>query len=371
MKKLGLIVNPIAGMGGRVGLKGTDGPEILKKAIKLGAEPVAQARTIVALDVITSIKEAITLVTCPHKMGEEAAIHCGFQPEIVDGISSSSTDARDTMKAAKDMLEMGVAMLLFAGGDGTARDVYKATGDSLVALGIPTGVKTQSAVFARNPSAAGELCALYLLGKAKKVHEAEVMDINEEDFREGKLSARLYGYLKIPYRSRYVQRVKSGSSPDEKYAQEAIAAAVIENMSDAHLYIVGPGTTTRTIMEKLDLDYSLLGIDIVHNRKLVGKDLSEAEILKEIAGKKCELIITPIGGQGYLLGRGNQQLSPEVLTRVGKDNIIIVATQNKIHSLNGRPLLIDTGDEKTDQLLSGYSKVIIGYRDTIIYRVKH
>ena len=253
----------------------------------------------------------------------------------------------------------------------TARDVYKAIGNSLLVLGIPTGVKIQSAVFARNPSAAGELCALYFQGKAKKVREAEVMDINEENFREGNLSARLYGYLKIPYRSRYVQRVKSGSSPDEKYIQEAIAGAVIESMSDAYLYIVGPGTTTRTIMEKLDLDYSLLGIDIVYKRQLVGKDLNEAEILEEIKGKKCKLIITPIGGQGYLLGRGNQQLSPEVIARVGKDNIIIVATQNKIHSLNGRPLLIDTGEKQTDQLLSGYSKVIIGSRDTIIYRVKY
>ncbi len=371
MKKLGLIVNPIAGMGGRVGLKGTDGPEILEKALKLGAEPVAQSRTIEALKAITPIKEAITLVTCPVEMGEGAAIHCGFRPQIIDGISTSSTDARDTRKAAKTMLDMGVAMLLFAGGDGTARDIHKAVSNSLVVLGIPTGVKIHSAVFARNPFTAGELCALYLQGKAKKVHEAEVMDINEEDFRKGILSARLYGYLKIPYRSRYVQRVKSGSPPHEKYAQEAIAAAVIEIMSDAYLYILGPGTTTRTIMEKLNLDYSLLGIDIVHKRKLIGKDLNEAEILKEISGKKCKLIITPIGGQGYILGRGNQQLSPEVIARVGKDNIIIVATQNKIHSLMGQPLLVDTGDKETDQLLSGYSKVIIGYHDSIIYRVKH
>lgn len=371
MKKLGLIVNPIAGMGGRVGLKGTDGPEILKKAIKLGAEPVAHSRTIEALKAITSIKETITLFTCPAKMGEEAAIHYGFKLKIVDDISTSSTDARDTRKAAKTMLDMRVAMLLFAGGDGTARDIYEAIGNSMVVLGIPTGVKIQSAVFARNPLAAGELCALYLQNKAKKVQEAEVMDINEEDFRKGILSARLHGYLRIPYRSRYLQRVKSGSPPNEKYAQQAIAAAVIENMSDAYLYILGPGTTTRTIMEKLNLDYSLLGIDIVHKKKLVGKDLSEAEILKEIQGKKCKLIITPIGGQGYLLGRGNQQLSPEVIARVDKDNIIIVATQNKIHSLKGQPLFVDTGDSKTDQLLSGYSKVIIGYRDTIIYRVRH
>ncbi len=371
MKKLGLIVNPIAGMGGRVGLKGTDGPKILERAIKLGAKSVSHNRTCEALKVLVSLKDSIDLYTCPRKMGEDTAIDCGFVPQIIDGVSLSSTTAKDTQRAARAMRDKGVDILLFAGGDGTARDVYEAIGHSTVVLGIPTGVKVHSAVFARNPLAAGDLCAIYLQGKAKKVIEAEVMDINEEDFRNGILSARLYGYLKIPYRSRYVQRLKSGSSPDEKYAQEAIAASVIENMSDTHHYIVGPGTTTRTIMEKLGLDYSLLGIDVVFKKRLVGKDLNEKEILSLIKGKPSLLILTPIGGQGYLLGRGNQQISPEVISHVGKDNIIIVATPNKINSLAGRPLLVDSGDGETDRLLSGYFRIFTSYRDSIIYRVQH
>jgi len=371
MNKLGLIINPIAGMGGRVGLKGTDGPEILEKAIQLGAKPVSHRRTGEALKALLSLKDSVTLFTCPRKMGEEIAIDCGFAPQIIDGVSLSSTSAKDTQKAARAMQERGVDILLFSGGDGTARDVYEAIGNSTVVLGIPTGVKVHSAVFARNPLAAGELCALYLQGKAKKVMEAEVMDINEEDFRRGILSARLYGYLKIPYRSRYLQRLKSGSSPDERYAQEAIAASVIENMSDSFYYIIGPGTTTRTIMEKLGLDYSLLGIDIVYKKSLVGKDLNEEEILSFIKGKPSKLILTPIGGQGYLLGRGNQQISPEVISHVGKDHIIIVATPNKINSLAGRPLLIDSGDGQTDRLLSGYYRVFTSYRDSIIHKVQH
>lgn len=371
MKKLGLIVNPIAGMGGRVGLKGTDGTEILEKALKLGAKPVSLQRTGETLKELISLKDSITLFTCPRKMGEETAIDCGFSPQIIKGVSLSSTTAKDTQNAARAMQERGVDILLFAGGDGTARDVYEAIGNSLVCLGIPTGVKVHSAVFARNPSAAGELCLLYLQGKMKKAIESEVMDINEEDFRRGILSARLYGYLKIPYRSRYVQRLKSGSPPDERYAQEAIASSIIENMSDTFHYIIGPGTTTRTIMEKLGLDYSLLGIDIVYKKKLVGKDLSEEEILSLIKGKQNMLVLTPIGGQGYLLGRGNQQISPEVISHVGRDNIIIVATPNKIHSLAGRPLLVDTGDGQTDQLLSGYFRVFTSYRDSIIYRIQH
>lgn len=371
MKKLGLIVNPIAGMGGRVGLKGTDGPEILEKAVQLGAKPVSLQRTGKALKALVSLKDSITLFTCPTKMGEDSATDCGFSPQIIGGVSLSSTTAQDTKKAASAMQAKGVDILLFAGGDGTARDVYEAIGNSTVVLGIPTGVKVHSAVFARNPSAAGELCAQYLQEKAKKITEAEVMDINEEDFRRGILSARLYGYLKIPYRSRYLQRLKSGSSPDERYSQEAIAASIIENMSNTDHYIIGPGTTTRTIMEKLGLDYSLLGIDIVYRRRLVGKDLNEEEILNLIRGKQNKLILTPIGGQGYLLGRGNQQISPEVISHVGRDNIIIVATPNKINSLAGRPLLVDTGDGLTDQLLSDYFRVFTSYRDSIIYRVKH
>lgn len=369
MKKLGLIVNPIAGMGGRVGLKGTDGPEILKKAIELGAKPVAHRRALETLETLLSLKNSIILLTGSRKMGEDAAIECGFTPQIVNCVSSISTTAKDTRIAARAMLERGVDLLLFAGGDGTARDVYEAIGSSTVALGIPTGVKVHSAVFALNPRAAGELCAQYLQGKAKKVSEAEVMDINEEDYRKGILSARLYGYLKIPYRSRYVQRVKSGSSPDDRYSQEAIAASVTENMFNTHHYIIGPGTTTRTMMEKLGLDYSLLGIDIIFQKRLVGKDVNEKELLKRTGGKPSMLVLTPIGGQGYLLGRGNQQISPEVITHVGKGNIIIVATPNKINSLEGRPLLVDTGDEKTDRLLRGYYRVITGYRDSIIYRV--
>jgi predicted polyphosphate/ATP-dependent NAD kinase len=371
MKKLGLIVNPIAGMGGRVGLKGTDGPEILEKAIALGAKPVAHRRTLETLNALASLKDSITLWTCPRKMGEEAAVECGFMPQIIEGVSLYSTTAKDTQNAARAMQEKGVDLLLFAGGDGTARDVYESIGNSTVALGIPTGVKVHSAVFALNPLAASELCALYLQEKAKRVVEAEVMDINEEDFRKGILSAKLYGYLKIPYRSRYVQRLKSGSSPDERYSQEAIAVSLIEDMLDTHHYIIGPGTTTRTIMEKLNLDYSLLGIDIVFRKRLMGKDLNEKEILKLIRGKPSMLVLTPIGGQGYLLGRGNQQISPEVIFHVGKDNIIIVATPNKIHSLGGRPLLVDTGDTRTDNLLSGYYRVITSYRDSIIYRVAH
>ncbi|NIM58115.1 MAG: ATP-NAD kinase [Candidatus Aminicenantes bacterium] len=369
MKKLGLIVNPIAGMGGRVGLKGTDGIDILEKAIKLGAKPQSQNRTIEALKELEPLKGEIKLITYHDKMGEEAANSCCFSPDVIGAITGQTTTASDTKRAAKEMLDSGVDLLLFAGGDGTARDIYNAVGDSMTVLGIPAGVKIHSAVYACNPKRAGELALLFLEEKAKNILEAEVMDIDEEDYRKGRLRAKLYGYLKIPFERRYLQRVKAGSPVSEQYSQEAIAHEITENMSDEYYYIVGPGTTTRAIMKKLNLEDTLLGIDLIHKKKLVGNDLNEEDLLKEIKGEKTKLIITPIGGQGYLFGRGNQQLSPEVIKHVGKDNIIIVATKHKINSLLGRPLLVDTGDGATDQLLNDYFRVITGYREAIIYKV--
>jgi len=371
MKKLGLIVNPIAGMGGRVGLKGTDGSRILEEAKKLGAKPQAQNRAIEALKKLEFLKDSIELITYPHPMGEKAAMSCGFSPKVIGSFPATQTTAQDTQNAAKDMRDLEVDLLLFAGGDGTARDIYTAIGDSMVVLGIPAGVKIHSAVYACNPVRAGELARLYLEGKAKSILEAEVMDINEDDYRMGRLVAKLYGYLRIPFERRYLQRIKAGSAASEKYYQEAIAVSIVEDMSDDYLYIIGPGTTTRAVMERLNLDCSLLGIDLVYKKKLAGKDLNESELLEKIKGKKAKLIITPIGGQGYLLGRGNQQISPEVICQVGKHNIVIIATKQKINSLQGRPLLVDTGDRATDKLLNDYFKVITGYREAIVYKVTY
>ena len=371
LKKLGLIVNPIAGMGGRVGLKGTDGSQILEKALRLGAKPISEHRAGEVLKKLKFLRDSIELITYPNQMGEKVAVDCGFSPRVIGSIPTTKTTAKDTQNAAKDMRELKVDLLLFAGGDGTARDIYKAVGESIVVLGIPAGVKIHSAVYACHPAKAGELAVLYLQDKVKIIQEAEVMDIDEDDYRKGRLSSRLYGYLRIPFEKRYVQRRKAGSSASERYYQEAISFSVVEDMSDEYYYIFGPGTTTRAVLERLNLANSLLGIDLVHKKTLVGKDLNESELLKKIEGKKTKLVITPIGGQGYLLGRGNQQLSPRVIKKVGKDNIIIIATKQKINSLLGRPLLVDTGDSATDELLNDYFKVITGYREVVVYRVTY
>jgi predicted polyphosphate/ATP-dependent NAD kinase len=368
-RKLGFLINPIAGMGGRVGLKGTDGREILEKAIALGAQPWASERAREALKPLLRLKDEIELVTYPSPMGEDVARECGFAPHVIETDLGEVTTEKDTKLAANAMLDEKVDLLLFAGGDGTARDICSAVGTSLVCLGIPAGVKIHSGVFASHPVRAGELAELYLKKSVQRTAEGEVMDVDEEELRREIVSARLYGYLRIPNVERFLQRTKAGSTGNEKYCQEAIAAEVVENMSDDFYYLVGPGTTTGAIMQRLGLEHALLGIDLVWKEELLGKDLNEDQIMEKISGKPTKLILTPIGGQGFLLGRGNQQISPEVIKQIGKDNIIVVATKQKIHSLNSRPLLVDTGEETTDQTLMGYYRIVTGFRETIIYKV--
>jgi len=372
-KKLGLIVNPIAGIGGRVGLKGSDGKEILKKAIVLKGKSESSFRTIQALERILKLKEEIELITYPYQMGEEEARMAGFCPRVIGQIKRNETTASDTQKAAQGMLNLGIDLLFFTGGDGTARDIYQAIGSSVPVIGIPAGVKIHSAVYATSPKNAGNLAYLYLKENTKKIKigEAEVMDIDEEAFRNNRLSAKLYGYLKVPYEKNLLQGGKAGSRPTEDSEVEAIASEAINLMQKDYLYIIGSGTTIQPIMKKLGLPNTLLGIDAIYNFKLIGSDLNENQILALMKGKKTKIIVTIIGGQGYIFGRGNQQISPKVIKKVGKKNILVVGTKNKIISLGNKPLLVDTGEEKTNQMLSGYIKVITGINDRMLIKIDY
>jgi len=370
-KKLGLVVNPVAGIGGRVGLKGSDGVEIQRKALELGAVPESLDRAVQALERIKVLKNEIELITYPGEMGAEAALKCDFQPTVIGLITSGKTTAKDTQEAARRMQQLSVSLLLFAGGDGTARDIYNAIGQELPVLGIPAGVKIHSAVFATSPRSAGDLAALYLQGHVSRLREAEVMDIDEEAVRQGIVSAKLYGYLMIPFQRRLVQGLKTASNPGEQASLGAIACDIVDKMQDDCLYIIGPGTTTRAITSRLGLPKTMIGVDVVLGRKLLTADVNESQLLEllEEGRRKARIIVTPIGGQGYLFGRGNQQISPKVIRTVGKENIIVVSTVEKINSLGGRPFLVDTGDQAVDRMLSGYVKVVTGYNEQVIYRV--
>lgn len=367
--KLGFIINPIAGMGGPVGLKGTDGTEILEKALKLGAVARSPKKAKAALEKLIPLKDDLRLITYPGKMGEKVAIELGFKPVVI-GELDERTSGRHTEEAAKAMLDLGVDLIIFAGGDGTARNIYNAVGNKLPVLGIPTGVKIHSGVYASHPRAAGLIAYKFLTSQDRETMEAEVMDIDEEAFRRGLITAKLYGYVLTPYEEELIQNTKSAGIGSEDIALDGISNMIIEEMEEDVYYIIGSGTSLRPIMEKLSLPNTLLGIDIIKNKKLVAADVNEKEILEIIKDKKAKIIVTVIGGQGYIFGRGNQQLSNRVIKKVGKDNIQIVASKNKLLSLDGRPLLVDTGDEEVNAMFNGYIRVLTGYGSETVEKVK-
>jgi predicted polyphosphate/ATP-dependent NAD kinase len=378
-KKLGLIVNPVAGIGGRVGLKGSDGREILARALALGAVREAPARACLALDRLAAQRVPIELITCPGEMGADEARACGFEPVVLEQLAGGSdTTPEDTVAAAHAMAELGVDLLLFAGGDGTARNVLDAVADRVPVLGIPAGVKIHSAVYATTPSAAGDLAAHFLgqRSAAPRLRECEVMDIDEAAFRAGRVSAGLYGYLLVPYERALLQSAKMGSIAGDPATLAGIAADIVNEMQTGALYIIGPGTTTRAIAERLGVKKTLLGVDVVRDGGLIAADASERDLLRlledasaEPARRKAHIVVTVIGGQGHILGRGNQQISPSVIRACGVANIVVVATQTKLVSLQGRPLLCDSGDPDLDRELSGYTKVITGAGERTMYRV--
>ena len=373
MKQLGLIVNPMAGIGGKVGLKGSDGEEIRKLAFSLGAKQEAPDKVIRALKRMAEAGHDVHIITCPGKMGEDEAKAAGYDLEIIDGIATEITSADDTKKAAEILMERGVDLLMFAGGDGTARDVCSVIGTDIPAVGIPAGVKIHSGVYGASPIHAGEVADMYLFGGGSmQLREMEVMDIDEDEFRKDRVSARLYGYMKVPFERRLLQSAKAGSSMSERATIQSIASDVISNMQPDEYYFIGPGSTTRGIMEMLDLPATLLGVDVVKNRQLIKADANESDLLGLLRGEaegKTHVIVTVIGGQGYIFGRGNQQFSAEVLQLAGYKNITVIATESKMIGLDGKPLLVDTGDEQVNQDLCGYRMVITAQGKRMVYKV--
>jgi predicted polyphosphate/ATP-dependent NAD kinase len=360
-KTAGFIVNPIAGMGGAVGLKGTDGKEILREAIDLGAKPVAPARAEAFLVELRQIGMQVRLVVGAGSMGEDEAKTSRLDYTVV-GKRKTETGAEDTVRTAKLMADEGVHLLVFCGGDGTARDVLNAVDMQFPVLGVPTGVKMHSAVFAVNPQAAARVAARFLMGELP-LREAEVMDIDEEAFRDGKVSAELHGYVLTPYEPHLIQASKLASpmTESELRNQAAIAIFIIEEMKPDVIYILGPGTTTRTIADLLDEKKTLLGVDLLCDKKMMARDVNEKQILEAIRGKKAQIIVTPIGGQGFVFGRGNQQISSTVIRQVGLENVIVIATEAKLRSLNS--LKVDTGDAELDSAIEKHKlRVITDYK---------
>jgi predicted polyphosphate/ATP-dependent NAD kinase len=302
-------------------------------------------------------------------MGEEEAIRCGFGCTVF-GKKKRETTAEDTSETAREIADTKADLLVFCGGDGTARNVLEAIKLNIPVLGVPTGVKMHSSVFAVDPKAAAKIAIGFLWGELP-LREAEVMDVDENAFREGRVSSRLFGYLLTPYEPYLIQGAKMASpiTESELRNQAAVAIYIIETMKPDVFYVVGPGTTTRTIGDLLDAKKTLLGVDIFCNKKIVATDLSEKQILAKIQGKTAQIIVTPIGGQGFIFGRGNQQISPDVIRRVGLGNIVVIATEGKLRNL--KRLRVDTGDPNLDDALRARQlKVVTDYKTEYALRVE-
>jgi predicted polyphosphate/ATP-dependent NAD kinase len=363
--KLGFIVNPIAGMGGKVGLKGTDG--VLKEAIAGGAKPIAPQR---AVEFMQKLKESledekIEVLTCTGIMGAEEVKTC-FPVQILTMKIGRETSAEDTKRAVKLLVAANVDLIVFVGGDGTAKDVFDAMKDSgeVPVLGVPSGVKMYSGIFAVNPSDAADVVLAFSKKQAEML-EFEIMDADEKAIRSDTFAVKLYGFLKGPFVPLRMQGSKqvSPETTSEKDNQIAIARFVIEQMHPEATYILGPGTTVKHIAELLSVEKTVLGVDIYRKGK-VTLDVSEKRILEEkLDWNNTWIILSPIGHQGILLGRGNQQISPEIIKRVGKKRIIVVATKSKLQSIDGGILRVDTGDAEANNMFRDYVKVLTDYRE--------
>jgi predicted polyphosphate/ATP-dependent NAD kinase len=308
-------------------------------------------------------------------MGANVLDRLELKNEVVFESSSATTTAADTCEAVRHLCARGIDLLVFAGGDGTARDVLDAIKgcgqeEQLPVVGIPAGCKINSAVYAVSPAQAGELLARFVHGQPLNVKKAEVMDLDEVAYRSGQIRASCYGYLLVPMDDTRMQAVKQGGINHGVLAVQDIAADIVESMEDDTLYFIGAGSTTAAVMDELGLAKTLLGVDVVLNHELLASDVDEKTLLSLLNGKPAKIIVTAIGGQGHVFGRGNQQFSPEVIVKVGGANIVIIATSEKLHSLQGRPLLVDTGDIQLDAQLRGVKQIVTGFEQRTLYQVK-
>ena len=367
--KIGLIVNPLAGLGGSVALKGSD--NVAKDALAKGAIPQAGKRCLTALEALQGLD--VELFTYAADMGEDCALKSGLTYQVIGAAKHTPSQFEDTMAAAQQMARLGVDVIMFAGGDGTARDMLKAlesSGMQVPVVGIPAGVKIHSGVYGINPKAAGQVVAKLVTGQLVSLRSHEVRDIDEEAFRQGQVKARYFGEMLVPEEHQYMQATKSSSGKeDEQMVLLDIADWVAENMEDDVRYIMGSGSTVAAIMERLELDNTLLGVDVIENGELLASDVTAEQLLALTEGYDCQLYITLIGGQGHVFGRGNQQLSPALIRQLGMDNIHIVATKTKLNALDGKPLLVDTGDSQLDDDITGVVPVLCGYNDQLLYPI--
>ncbi|HEY5678921.1 MAG TPA: ATP-NAD kinase family protein [Pseudomonadales bacterium] len=368
---VGLLVNPVAGIGGAVALKGSDGADVQRVAAARGGEPRGEARARRALRAAGPATAQLRWLTWDGGMGADLLRSEAVICEVL-GAPGDPPGPSDTRQAATAFAEAGADLLVFAGGDGTARDILDAVGERLPVLGIPAGVKMHSGVFAITPEAAGEILVRLVEGGLVRSCRADVRDLDETALRDGVVRPRYFGELLVPELGRFLQRTKESGRENEAMALGEIVADVVERVraSDSSMsFVLGPGSTVAAIKDELGMKATLLGVDVYRDGAQIGEDV-DAAWLEQRLQSPFSLVVSFTRGQGFLLGRGNQQLSPAFLARLDRGNLIVPATRSKLVSLDGRPLLIDTDDAELDRTFAGLVEITSGYEDRLLYRVE-
>lgn len=368
MLRIGFVLNPYSGLGGLIGLKGSDGIREILPCIELEkGRAIERARVFInELSRVGGFSDDAIIVTARGYMGEYILRNSRFRYITIDYPDRVETISMDTVLSVSHLVREGVESIIFVGGDGTAKDIYlglKHYGDlGIPVLGVPSGVKMFSGVFSNRPGDAANLISMYIKGEAGLV-DGDVVDVDEYAYRGDVLRLRYYGSLRVIYAGGLIQPSKDvgvSVGDEDKYA---IAEYVVEGLEDDAVYILGPGSTVKAVADLLGVSKTLLGVD-VYSRDFFMKDLAEHDLWRMVNKyPKVYVLVSPIGRQGFIFGRGNLQISPRILWRVGRSNIIVLATRRKLGSVEGGVLRVDTGDPKLDEVLRGFYKVVVGYRE--------
>lgn len=377
--RLGLIINPIAGMGGKVGLKGTDG-DALARAVEKGAAPLAEKKARQAISELPPLKDKLTVLAAPGAMGAALAASMGFKTATTGtgpagAASEHATSARDTRAAAAAIRDAGADLLLFIGGDGTARDILAVltetqTQNDIAVLGVPAGVKMHSGVFAVSARTAGALARRFLTAPDRKAMLRSVDIVDRPAAEDGNYrEPQRYGVLRAPYAPLATPPPKAASRTASDDAVAGACRELAERAREGEALIIGPGAAMQAVKRRLGAPGTLIGVDVFRDGRLIAEDADRDALLAIAAAGPARIVVSPTGGQGFLFGRGNQQIDADVIKTVGVENIIIVAAAEKLLALETGALFVDTGDAALNAALSGYAPVVTAPKRRMMFRI--
>lgn len=353
-----------------MGLKGTDDQKTIALSIAKNVAPKSQIRALEFIEGVKNLgKKGFRFYTCNLKMGEDYLINKGIDYSVVYEYRGNISTREDTYKSCQKMVENCVDVIFFVGGDGTARDIFSVVGNKIPLIGIPSGVKMYSGIFCVTLSSSIKMFADFLNGEYE-LGEAEIIDHNETDYRMDKFEPKIYGYALTLSKLDNIQGTKDGLSDNDWECQRRIVKYFLEKLLEEDTYyILGPGTTVKAILKELKQPYTLLGVDILYNRTVIAKDVNEEQILDIIKDQRAKIVVSPLGGQGIILGRGNQQISSKVLKKVGKGGLIVLATERKLASIKRGYLIADIDDAEVRKLFQGYIRVLVDYNIEKVLRL--